>query len=71
MVESYHWINGALVAATAIAISYWFTWSSDRELDMRKLFIMGLITFIAALGGALLGDAIIKWMSTSRAGGSG
>ena len=58
-----HWINGALVAAAAIAVSYWFTWSSDRdEQSTRKLLIMGLITFVAAFGADLLGDEIIEWL---------
>lgn len=58
---SHRWFNGALVAAAAIAISYWYTWRTDRNLSVGKLLIMGLITFVAAFLADLLGDVVIDW----------
>lgn len=59
---SHKWINGALVAAVSIAVSYVYTWRSDQTLDARRLLIMGVITFIAAFIADLLGDEIIGWL---------
>lgn len=61
MGETAHgWIQGALVSAASVAVVYWYTWSTDRTLDVRQLVIMAIITFIAAFLADLLGDEIIQ-----------
>ena len=58
--ETHSWIQGALVSAASVAVVYWYTWSSDRDLDIRQLIMMAIVTFIAAFLADLIGDEIIK-----------
>lgn len=59
---SQRWINGALVAAAAIAISYWFTWRKDARVHWGALLLIGIITFVLAFAADLIGDFLIAWL---------
>lgn len=59
--EHHRWVEGALVAAFSVAIIYWITWEKQEGFGIRKLIIMGVVTFIIAFLSDLLGDKIIDF----------